>query len=183
MAFVQAAQFLPENKKQLQEAEFIAEKQEGSFSKPDSLQGGCRCWCLQGSAASRVCPTDGAELDRDAPWPPALGAGIVVQHLGISWGCLPEVQGSVLSAHGLQSQQDPWSQPLKTNVLAASSHTPGQAALFQASSMKSADPPLRGQLSTPTGSPHLTTVHRPLPPSRVIEELHRALATKHRQDR
>uniref|UniRef100_A0A452T0C7 Phosphatase and actin regulator n=1 Tax=Ursus maritimus TaxID=29073 RepID=A0A452T0C7_URSMA len=38
------------------------------------------------------------------------------------------------------------------------------------------------QLSTPTGSPHLTTVHRPLPPSRVIEELHRALATKHRQD-
>ncbi|XP_064238633.1 phosphatase and actin regulator 3 isoform X1 [Aotus nancymaae] len=58
----------------------------------------------------------------------------------------------------------------------------GQAALFQGSSMKSADTPLRGQLSTPTGSPHLTTVHRPLPPSRVIEELHRALATKHRQD-
>ncbi|XP_008067270.1 phosphatase and actin regulator 3 isoform X2 [Carlito syrichta] len=58
----------------------------------------------------------------------------------------------------------------------------GQAALFQGSSMKSSDPPLRGQLSTPTGSPHLTTVHRPLPPSRVIEELHRALATKHRQD-
>ncbi|XP_032113028.1 phosphatase and actin regulator 3 isoform X1 [Sapajus apella] len=58
----------------------------------------------------------------------------------------------------------------------------GQAALFQGSSIKSADPPLRGQLSTPTGSPHLTTVHRPLPPSRVIEELHRALATKHRQD-
>uniref|UniRef100_A0A8C9P6G6 Phosphatase and actin regulator 3 n=1 Tax=Spermophilus dauricus TaxID=99837 RepID=A0A8C9P6G6_SPEDA len=45
-----------------------------------------------------------------------------------------------------------------------------------------AGPPLRGQLSTPTGSPHLTTVHRPLPPSRVMEELHRALATKHRQD-
>uniref|UniRef100_A0A8C5YVE6 Phosphatase and actin regulator n=1 Tax=Marmota marmota marmota TaxID=9994 RepID=A0A8C5YVE6_MARMA len=58
----------------------------------------------------------------------------------------------------------------------------GQAVLFQGPSMKSADPPLRGQLSTPTGSPHLTTVHRPLPPSRVMEELHRALATKHRQD-
>ncbi|XP_069352005.1 phosphatase and actin regulator 3 isoform X2 [Eulemur rufifrons] len=58
----------------------------------------------------------------------------------------------------------------------------GQAALFQGSGVKSADPPLRGQLCTPTGSPHLTTVHRPLPPSRVIEELHRALATKHRQD-
>uniref|UniRef100_A0A7N5JZL4 Phosphatase and actin regulator 3 n=1 Tax=Ailuropoda melanoleuca TaxID=9646 RepID=A0A7N5JZL4_AILME len=58
----------------------------------------------------------------------------------------------------------------------------GQPALFQGPGGKSADPPLRGQLSTPTGSPHLTTVHRPLPPSRVIEELHRALATKHRQD-
>ncbi|XP_027810154.2 phosphatase and actin regulator 3 [Marmota flaviventris] len=58
----------------------------------------------------------------------------------------------------------------------------GQAVLFQGPGMKSADPPLRGQLSTPTGSPHLTTVHRPLPPSRVMEELHRALATKHRQD-
>lgn len=173
----------PKNKKQLQEAEFIAEKQAGGFSKPSALRGGCWCWRLQGLAPNRVCPTDGAELDRDAPWPLALGAGIPVQHLGISWGCLLEVQGSVLSAHGLQSQQNPWSQLLKTYVLAASSHTPGQAALFQASSMKSADPSLRGQLSTPTGSPHLTTVHRPLPPSRVIEELHRALATKHRQDR
>uniref|UniRef100_A0A8C6AUW1 Phosphatase and actin regulator n=1 Tax=Monodon monoceros TaxID=40151 RepID=A0A8C6AUW1_MONMO len=67
-----------------------------------------------------------------------------------------------------------------------SSDTPsddaGQATLFQGSGGKSTDPPVRGQLSTPTGSPHLTTVHRPLPPSRVIEELHRALATKHRQD-
>ncbi|XP_060036919.1 phosphatase and actin regulator 3 isoform X2 [Erinaceus europaeus] len=58
----------------------------------------------------------------------------------------------------------------------------GQTALFQGSGTKNTDPPLRGQLATPTGSPHLTTVHRPLPPSRVIEELHRALATKHRQD-
>ncbi|OBS70088.1 hypothetical protein A6R68_01371, partial [Neotoma lepida] len=59
----------------------------------------------------------------------------------------------------------------------------GQATLFQGPGMKSNEPALRGQLATPTGSPHLTTVHRPLPPSRVIEELHRALATKHRQDR
>uniref|UniRef100_A0A8C3X689 Phosphatase and actin regulator n=1 Tax=Catagonus wagneri TaxID=51154 RepID=A0A8C3X689_9CETA len=58
----------------------------------------------------------------------------------------------------------------------------GQATLFQGPGGKNTDPPLRGQLSTPTGSPHLPTVHRPLPPSRVIEELHRALATKHRQD-
>uniref|UniRef100_A0A4X1UWG8 Phosphatase and actin regulator n=2 Tax=Sus scrofa TaxID=9823 RepID=A0A4X1UWG8_PIG len=64
----------------------------------------------------------------------------------------------------------------------ASRSTPGQATLFQGSGGKNTDPPLRGQLSTPTGSPHLPTVHRPLPPSRVIEELHRALATKHRQD-
>uniref|UniRef100_A0ABK0M5M8 Phosphatase and actin regulator n=1 Tax=Rattus norvegicus TaxID=10116 RepID=A0ABK0M5M8_RAT len=64
----------------------------------------------------------------------------------------------------------------------ATKNVTGQAALFQGSSMKNNEPVLRGQLPTPTGSPHLTTVHRPLPPSRVIEELHRALATKHRQD-
>ena len=54
--------------------------------------------------------------------------------------------------------------------------------LFQGSGGKSTDPSLPGQLSTPMGSPHLTTVHQPLSPSHVIEELHRALATKHRQD-
>lgn len=64
----------------------------------------------------------------------------------------------------------------------ATKNVTGQAALFQGSGGKNTDLTLRGQLSTPTGSPHLTTVHRPLPPSRVIEELHRALATKHRQD-
>ncbi|XP_052037700.1 phosphatase and actin regulator 3 [Apodemus sylvaticus] len=64
----------------------------------------------------------------------------------------------------------------------ATKNVTGQAALFQGPSMKNNEPALRGQLATPTGSPHLTTVHRPLPPSRVIEELHRALATKHRQD-
>ncbi|XP_038606149.1 phosphatase and actin regulator 3 isoform X2 [Tachyglossus aculeatus] len=58
----------------------------------------------------------------------------------------------------------------------------GQATLFQASGQKGADSHVRGQHSTPTGSPHLAAVHMPLPPSRVIEELHRALATKHRQD-
>ncbi|KGM00071.1 Phosphatase and actin regulator 3, partial [Charadrius vociferus] len=58
----------------------------------------------------------------------------------------------------------------------------GQAALFHPSGQKSSDPHVRGQVTTPTGSPHLAAVHLPLPPSRVIEELHRALATKHRQD-
>ncbi len=42
---------------------------------------------------------------------------------------------------------------------------------------------LRGRISTPTGSPHLGALHQQLPPSCIIEELHRALATKHRQDR
>ncbi|XP_045885314.1 phosphatase and actin regulator 3-like isoform X2 [Micropterus dolomieu] len=41
---------------------------------------------------------------------------------------------------------------------------------------------LRGRISTPTGSPHLGSLHQQLPPSCIIEELHRALATKHRQD-
>uniref|UniRef100_A0AAX7VTU1 Phosphatase and actin regulator n=1 Tax=Astatotilapia calliptera TaxID=8154 RepID=A0AAX7VTU1_ASTCA len=41
---------------------------------------------------------------------------------------------------------------------------------------------LRGRISTPTGSPHLGALHPQLPPSCIIEELHRALATKHRQD-
>ncbi|XP_064161503.1 phosphatase and actin regulator 3b isoform X5 [Anguilla rostrata] len=41
---------------------------------------------------------------------------------------------------------------------------------------------LRGQMSNPSGSPHLGLLHPQLPPSCIIEELHRALATKHRQD-
>ncbi|XP_058988896.1 phosphatase and actin regulator 3 isoform X7 [Mustela lutreola] len=92
----------------------------------------------------------------------------------------------------LTSDEAPPGSPLATGTdpssldepLSLDSHCDdtGQTALFQGPGGKSADPPLRGQLSTPTGSPHLTTVHRPLPPSRVIEELHRALATKHRQD-
>ncbi|XP_028432593.1 phosphatase and actin regulator 3b isoform X2 [Perca flavescens] len=41
---------------------------------------------------------------------------------------------------------------------------------------------LRGRMFTPTGSPHLGALHSQLQPSCIIEELHRALATKHRQD-
>ncbi|XP_030231228.1 phosphatase and actin regulator 3b isoform X2 [Gadus morhua] len=41
---------------------------------------------------------------------------------------------------------------------------------------------LRNRISTPSGSPHLGMLHAQLPPSCIIEELHRALATKHRQD-
>uniref|UniRef100_A0A8D2ISX8 Phosphatase and actin regulator n=1 Tax=Varanus komodoensis TaxID=61221 RepID=A0A8D2ISX8_VARKO len=67
-------------------------------------------------------------------------------------------------------------------VTVDSSPLSGQAAPFQPSGQKVSEPHLRGQHPTPTGSPHLAAVHLPLPPSRVIEELHRALATKHRQD-
>lgn len=42
---------------------------------------------------------------------------------------------------------------------------------------------LRGPFSNPVGSPHIGSIHPPLPPSCIIEELHRALATKLRQDR
>ncbi|KAF4078294.1 hypothetical protein AMELA_G00197700 [Ameiurus melas] len=41
---------------------------------------------------------------------------------------------------------------------------------------------LRGPFSNTVSSPHIGTLHPPLPPSSIIEELHRALATKLRQD-
>uniref|UniRef100_A0A8D0DQN9 Phosphatase and actin regulator n=1 Tax=Salvator merianae TaxID=96440 RepID=A0A8D0DQN9_SALMN len=78
--------------------------------------------------------------------------------------------------------KSPPSTILKNYVIVGSSQLSGQAAPFQPSGQKVSDPHLRGQHTTPTGSPHLAAVHLPLPPSRVIEELHRALATKHRQD-
>ncbi|KAL2103766.1 hypothetical protein ACEWY4_000634 [Coilia grayii] len=42
--------------------------------------------------------------------------------------------------------------------------------------------PLRGPLSNAVVSPHLGSIHPPLPPSCIIEELHRALANKLRQE-
>ncbi|NXU52092.1 PHAR3 regulator, partial [Turnix velox] len=80
------------------------------------------------------------------------------------------------------AMKSPPSTILKNYVVVGSSQISGQAALFHPSGQKSSDPHVRGQVTTPTGSPHLAAVHLPLPPSRVIEELHRALATKHRQD-
>ncbi|EMP35818.1 Phosphatase and actin regulator 3 [Chelonia mydas] len=71
---------------------------------------------------------------------------------------------------------------IRNYVIVGSSQISGQAALFHPPGQKGSDPHVRGQLPTPTGSPHPAAVHLPLPPSRVIEELHRALATKHRQD-
>ncbi|NWJ09920.1 PHAR3 regulator, partial [Crypturellus undulatus] len=80
------------------------------------------------------------------------------------------------------AMKSPPSTILKNYVIVGSSQISGQAALFHPSGQKSTDSHVRGQVTTPTGSPHLAAVHLPLPPSRVIEELHRALATKHRQD-
>ncbi|XP_048354102.1 phosphatase and actin regulator 3 isoform X2 [Sphaerodactylus townsendi] len=87
--------------------------------------------------------------------------------------------GSEVDEPALKS---PPSTILKNYVIVGSSQLSGQAAPFQPSGQKVSDPHLRGQHTTPTSSPHLAAVHLPLPPSRVIEELHRALATKHRQD-
>ncbi|KAA0706853.1 Phosphatase and actin regulator 3 [Triplophysa tibetana] len=41
---------------------------------------------------------------------------------------------------------------------------------------------LRGPFSNHKGSPHIGSIHPPLPPSCIIEELHRALASKLRQE-
>ncbi|XP_026109798.1 phosphatase and actin regulator 3-like [Carassius auratus] len=41
---------------------------------------------------------------------------------------------------------------------------------------------LRGPFTNTVGSPHIGSIHPPLTPSCIIEELHRALATKLRQD-
>ncbi|NXW59318.1 PHAR3 regulator, partial [Eurystomus gularis] len=89
------------------------------------------------------------------------------------------VTGSEIDDPAMKS---PPSTILKNYVIVGSSQISGQATLFHPSGQKSSDPHVRGQVTTPTGSPHLAAVHLPLPPSRVIEELHRALATKHRQD-
>ncbi|XP_068120349.1 phosphatase and actin regulator 3 isoform X1 [Hyperolius riggenbachi] len=73
----------------------------------------------------------------------------------------------------------------KNPTTLGSSHISGHPNLFQPSSQKGTEnngPVIKGQIPTPTGSPHLPAMHMPLPPSRIIEELHRALATKHRQD-
>ncbi|XP_005993640.1 phosphatase and actin regulator 3 [Latimeria chalumnae] len=74
------------------------------------------------------------------------------------------VKDSIVTASSQRAESAPHPQPTTQKVL----EHHGQA--------------VRGQHPTPTGSPHLGTVHLPLPPSRVIEELHRALATKHRQE-
>ncbi|XP_044155583.1 phosphatase and actin regulator 3 [Bufo gargarizans] len=82
-----------------------------------------------------------------------------------------------------EDMTSPPSRIMKNSTPVGCSHISGHSNLFQTSSQK--PPESSSQVvkhSTPTGSPHLPAMHMPLPPSRVIEELHRALATKHRQD-
>ncbi|XP_075032885.1 phosphatase and actin regulator 3 isoform X1 [Mixophyes fleayi] len=96
-----------------------------------------------------------------------------------SWGnqCVPGVEIKDISS--------PPSSIMKNSAPVGSSHISGYTNLFQPSGQKAMENNnhiVRGQTPTPTGSPHMPALHMPLPPSRVIEELHRALATKHRQD-
>ncbi|XP_069607317.1 phosphatase and actin regulator 3 isoform X1 [Ranitomeya imitator] len=83
----------------------------------------------------------------------------------------------------LEEITSPPSSIMKNSTPVGCSHISGHSNLFQPSSQK--PPESSSQVvknPTPTGSPHLPAMHMPLPASRVIEELHRALATKHRQD-
>ncbi|KAM8945742.1 phosphatase and actin regulator 3 [Pelodytes ibericus] len=79
--------------------------------------------------------------------------------------------------------KSPPSTILKNSATLGSTHTSGHTNIFHAQKIsESHGQIIRGQSPSPAGSPRLSAVHMPLPSSRVIEELHRALATKHRQD-
>lgn len=83
----------------------------------------------------------------------------------------------------LEEITSPSSSIMKSSTPVGCSHISGHSNLFQPSSQKPPESSSQAVKNpTPTGSPHLPAMHMPLPPSRVIEELHRALATKHRQD-
>ncbi|MGH0172072.1 UNVERIFIED_CONTAM: hypothetical protein FKN15_062685 [Acipenser sinensis] len=85
--------------------------------------------------------------------------------------------GGTEGSHSESAGQNPLSPVLRNSILPKE---PGSAVK---GSEQQPTGPLRGQHATPpTGSPHMGIIHPPLPPSCIIEELHRALATKHRQD-
>ncbi|XP_006141912.1 phosphatase and actin regulator 3 [Tupaia chinensis] len=163
---------------------------------PEDAQPGSPLAAEADQASVEEPPSSDAHLDDAAKMQSAPGSEDVdAEHARSLLPTPDELSQALAGSDSLESAprplERPWGQlpsppqlptpPPKASSKATKSVT-GQATFFQGSSMKSPSPPLRGQLSTPTGSPHLTTVHRPLPPSRVIEELHRALATKHRQD-
>ncbi|KAJ8360883.1 hypothetical protein SKAU_G00174080 [Synaphobranchus kaupii] len=91
----------------------------------------------------------------------------------------PGLPSKLLSRLGsLEGSQLELGKPLQAS-LQRSSTLPRQAARGPESQGTLT---LRGQMSNTMGSPHLGLLHPQLPPSCIIEELHRALATKHRQD-
>ncbi|XP_053561464.1 phosphatase and actin regulator 3 [Bombina bombina] len=128
-------------------------------------------------ADSVDCPV----LDIDAGQMPSPHLLPMPQPKAVSWvnQC---VTGIEMEENALKS---PPSIIMKSTAPVVSSHISGHTNIFQPSAQKTTEPHgqfVRGQHHTPTGSPHLPAMHMPLPSSRVIEELHRALATKHRQD-
>ncbi|XP_034761140.2 phosphatase and actin regulator 3-like isoform X2 [Acipenser ruthenus] len=85
--------------------------------------------------------------------------------------------GGTEGSHSESAGQNPLSPILRNSILPKE---PGSAVMGLEQQPTG---PLRGQHATPpTGSPHMGIIHPPLPPSCIIEELHRALAIKHRQD-
>ncbi|XP_063815442.1 phosphatase and actin regulator 3 isoform X7 [Pseudophryne corroboree] len=103
----------------------------------------------------------------------------MLQPKGSSWG------NQCVTGAEIKDITSPPASIMKSSAPVGSSHISGHTNLFQPSGQKATEnnnQVVRGQTPTPTGSPHLPAMHMPLPPSRVIEELHRALATKHRQD-
>ncbi|XP_068928612.1 phosphatase and actin regulator 3 isoform X8 [Petaurus breviceps papuanus] len=153
---------------------------------------------MEQDAEAKACSGDGTRTPQSDPSSPkcqAFTSEDMQQEIAISEASAATDHTSLdKEPHSEEEKEDAGSDPddvpvksppstiLKNYVVVGSSQISGQANLFQASGQKVSEPHLRGQHSTPTGSPHLAAVHRPLPPSRVIEELHRALATKHRQD-
>ncbi|XP_053308947.1 phosphatase and actin regulator 3 isoform X1 [Spea bombifrons] len=123
-------------------------------------------------------PVDSPPLERHASEissPPLLPTP---QPKGNSWvnQC---VTGAEIEEFPIKS---PPSTILKNSTTLGSSHISGHTNIFHAQKVTEPHGQVgRGQhQASPSGSPRLTALH--MPSSRVIEELHRALATKHRQD-
>nr|XP_055044927.1 phosphatase and actin regulator 3a [Misgurnus anguillicaudatus] len=87
------------------------------------------------------------------------------------------------SSHGnLTSQLSPEEDPGKVHI----STVPHSNCFLPKELPRLPDGPssvvLRGPFTNSVSSPHIGSIHPPLPPSCIIEELHRALATKLRQE-
>ncbi|XP_028849476.1 phosphatase and actin regulator 3a [Denticeps clupeoides] len=83
--------------------------------------------------------------------------------------------------------------PMASHLCSEEDSSPAAVPLNQTNAFTPKDTPrgpegpcmiaaLRGPLTNAVGSPHLVNIHPPLPPTSIIEELHRALANKLRQE-